>query len=309
MYRHIPPASLNVLKALSHLHYLSNKHLVELGLASSEHSLNAHALRSLLPPRTRKARAKDEDAPKRKPKDSYRYHYCGSVRYGNEELKGFHQLPDIHYMTAKGREYLYWKCADELDDDEDIWIPAPNKTRTNDYFHLTQYVYAHMYLRRLCDHRGWVIERDSHYYQGLATGERGKPVSQNTVIWEQKGEKQITPDGLFVINMDGKRRLFALEMTRHTQTGDALKQLYKYLRALPSIKAKFLDADLHADPFVLSVHHDNSVFRNLKKRVAAHDAFKPAIGGVMFAELNDMKPGTGDAWTLADGSPAPVFAE
>ena len=51
MFNRISPQALEVMKALSYFHFLTNNHLVELGVAASAHSLNAKAIRELVPKR------------------------------------------------------------------------------------------------------------------------------------------------------------------------------------------------------------------------------------------------------------------
>ena len=72
----LPKQSLEVLKALSYFHYLTNQQLLNLGVAKSADSLKNWALAKLLPPPQSKA--------PNGAKHLSRY-YCNSLRYGNTD--------------------------------------------------------------------------------------------------------------------------------------------------------------------------------------------------------------------------------
>jgi len=303
MFTRIPPASLEVLKALSFFHYLNNDQLVELGIAKSDHSLNAHALRYLVP---RRDKTGNVVLDKSKQKAKY---LCNNLKYGNKEAakKGV-KLPYLHFMTQRGKDYLYWACEDELTYD-DIWFPKPKEALTNDYFHRTNYVSTHIYIRRWAQIAGAEIDFATHDYQADPNKPpaRGRPASINEIIWDQANNKEAKPDGIFGIDHKGKKRVFLVELHRTTQTKLVVEQLYRNFRAGPAIRAKFHDYPVANDPFILSVHDKPGVLKATRKRVMETPAFDPVRKGVLFAQLEDLRAGFADAWTYADGSPVPLF--
>ena len=304
MFVRIPPASLEVLKALSYFHYLTNEQLVELGVANSVHSLNAWAMQSLVPKRDRLGNvALDKGKLKAK-------YLCNNLRFGGDaERSKQGKQPYIHFMTEAGRNYLYWACEDELLNSEDIWIPKPKDALSNDYFHRIDYVTAHIRFRKWAAQSGAVIDFAHHDYQGDPNRplERGRPVSINQIVWDERTGKKAKPDGIYGIDYKGKKRLFLVEMHKSTATKQVLEQIGRNFNAAPAINAKFHDYPTPNDPFVLSVHYNHSTLKATKRRALEIPALAPFLPGLMFAHLDDLRDGFAGAWSYADDREVKMF--
>ena len=309
MFNRISPQALEVLKALSYFHFLTNNHLVELNVAASAHSLNAKALKELVPPR-------DDNGNVRSGNGRMRSKYlCNNLRFGGiKDGSGKKQVKVayLHYLTERGRKFLYWALNDEIEalgEDFEIWIPKPNDTLSNDYFHRCNYVYAHIYLRRWAQLAGAEIDFFTHYYQANPNRSelRGHPPSINQVIWNPQKNSAATPDGLCGITHNGKSRLFVVEMHRHTETKRVIDQLYRNMRATAAIRAKFPDYPTTNDPFVLSIYTEPTIMAAVRKRISRNPSFAPVLKGLLFASLEDLKSGFADAWKYADGTAVNLF--
>ncbi|NKC12715.1 MAG: hypothetical protein GKR94_11085 [Gammaproteobacteria bacterium] len=101
--------------------------------------------------------------------------------------------------------------------------------------------------------------------------------------------------------MGESQRVFALEVTRKTPIKPAFEQFYEYLHGLSAIRARFECTAYTRTPFVLSVHHDSSTFRQFRQRVLASPAFEPALRGLLFTELEALKTGFASAWCMQMG--------
>lgn len=306
MFNRISPQALNVLKALSYFHFLTNNHLVELGVAKSTHSLNVKAIRELVPKR-------DDNGNVRTGNGRMRAKYlCNNLRFGGlDDGSGQKQVKTayLHYLTERGLNYLYWACEDELDPEHELWIPKPNDTLSTDYFHRCNYIYAHIYLRRWAQQSGAEIDFFNHYYQTDTNRPmfRGRPPSVNQVIWNPQKQSTATPDGLCGITYNGKSRLFVVEMHRHTDTKRVIDQLYRNMRAGAAIRAKFPEYETANDPFVLSIYTKPEIMRAVQKRIATNPSFAPVLKGVLFASLEELKSDFENAWEYADKSDVPLF--
>ena len=306
MFNRISPQAQEVLKALSFFHFLTNNHLVELGVAKSAHSLNVKAIRELVPKR-------DDNGNVRTGNGRHRAKYlCNNLRFGGLSDGSGQKIVKtayLHYLTERGRNYLYWAFEDEIDPDEEIWIPKPNDTLSNDYFHRSNYIYAHIYLRRWAQQFGAEIDLFTHYYQADPHRQmfRGRPPSVNQVIWNPEKQSAATPDGLCGVTYKGKSRLFIVEMHRHTDTKRVIDQLYRNMRAGAAIRAKFPEYPTTNDPFVLSIYTKPEIMRAVQKRVLGNPTFEPVLKGLLFATLDGLKGNFSTAWQYADNSPAPLF--
>lgn len=306
MFNSITPQALEVLKALSYFHFLTNNHLVELGVAKSAHSLNVKAIPSLVPPR-------DENGNVRTGTGKHRAKYlCNNLRFGgisNKQGKKQIKTAYLHYLTERGRNYLHWACGDEIDPDDDIWVPKPNDTLSNDYFHRCEYVFAHIYLRRWAQQSGAEIDFFNHYYQADddRPEARGRPPSVNQVTWNPQRNAVATPDGLCGITYKGRSRLFVVEMHRHTDTKRVIDQLYRNMRAGAAIRAKFPEYETANDPFVMSLYTEANIMRAVQKRIRENPTFAPVLKGIVFARLDDLQTDFAAAWRYADNSPVVLF--
>lgn len=101
MFNRISPQALEILKALSYFHFLTNNHLVELGVAKSAHSLNVRAIRELVPKR-------DDNGNVHTGSGRHRAKYlCNNLRFGGvSDGSGKKQVKTayLHYLTERRNE-------------------------------------------------------------------------------------------------------------------------------------------------------------------------------------------------------------
>lgn len=309
--QHLPPASLKILKALCNFHYLTKPQMVELGLAKSVGSLDNHALPYLAPIRDKSTG--QEVIPKGKRKTAF---YCRSLRYGqrdpSEKLGKQHYM---YYLTKAGLDRVYWEFQDEFLSGagdlqyNNLWIPSPKDTLSNDYHHRRLYVSTHIAIRQWAKQAGAKIDFFTHDYQGDPSRPRlhGKPPSVNQVVWDKSGGKSAKPDGIICLTYRGKSRIFVLELHHRTPTKLVIDQLYRNFCAAKAIRAKFPDFSVNNDPYVLSVHATPNTQKAVMGRVLSSNVFEQVQNGLFFALLANLNQKFDSAWAYANGEPVTLF--
>lgn len=309
----LPPASLNILKALCTYHYLTKPQMVELGLAASVASLENHALPRIAP--TLDKDTGKEKIPRGKRQDAF---HARCLRNGDFPPGERPKKSDyMYYLTPTGLEAVYWAFEQEFLSEraeppfDQIWVPKEKKKLTNDYFHRRAYVDAHIALRRWVRRTGVQLDFFTHYYRGDPARPKlhGRPTPINYVAWDKHQRRRINPDGLLGLTMGEVPRLFVLELHNETDTGLVVDQLYRNFAASEAILAKFPHYQTRNNPFVLSVHTRPEVLTATKAQVLANPVFADVLPGLVFAQLDELKAEFTSAWHYVDGRTVTLFKD
>ncbi len=308
----LPPASLNILKALSIYHYLTKPQMVELGLAASVASLENHALPRIAP--TLDKDTGEEKIPRGKRQDAY---HARSLRNGDFPPGERPKKADyMYYLTSKGLDEVYWAFEEEFLSElaeqpfDEIWLPKEKKKLTNEYFHRRAYIDVHIALRRWAAQSGAKLDFITHDYQGDPHRPklRGRPPSVNHVVWDERRQRRIKPDGLLGLTIGDVSRLFVLELHGEgSETALVIDQLYRNFTAAPAILAKFPHYETSNNTFVLSVHTRPEVLATVKTQVLTNPVFADVLPGLFFAQLDHLKTDFSAAWHYADGRLVEMF--
>lgn len=176
---------------------------------------------------------------------------------------------------------------------------------TADYFHRVAYVDFCIALHRWTDAAGYGVLSALHYFDKTGSNRRGEGMAVQSRVDMADG-RFIIPDGVFLIDVGEKRRAFAVEIHNETDTKRVVRQLEGHLLAIGNGAVSHkVGHDMAA--YVFSVSTDRGLMERVRTRIAALPTFAHVHLLFCFNSLDTLKEGFSDGWTLADGSPAPVF--
>ena len=236
---------IKVLKALAHYKYLTKKHFIALGIASTQQKLDERVLNRL--------------------------------RHGNDRLiktssisleRPFGRPPQIYTLTSHGASIL----AEYMDIDvSSISRPIGGVQFSRDMYHRDNFIYCWIALDQWAEKKGYQVNFFDAYYdcEGAQRLTEGRIRRKTSVFVDGRTR---TPDGNFMLDMAGDKRLFTLELHRFTDTKKICEQL--------NIHARIITGDILTDKYkhqfsnyVLSIHTRKSTLQATKARLLQNAKF------------------------------------
>lgn len=207
------------------------------------------------------------------------------------------RIPHLYYLTPKGAEF----AAEMLNIDlADVKHPAPQAVASfRDYAHRVSTIDFFISLRNWAKSKGFEVLFTDSYFDKIGANRGAEKLRAKTKV--DFGEGYIIPDGAGMIETNGIKHLFLLEVYNGMDTKRVIEQLEKHLVAIsegsPSIKY-----DFDRGNFVAVVFDSPEAKNAAMKRMSENPHFKEFKKYFRFKTIDDFKNSFYDGWELFDKS-------
>ena len=277
----ITHGAMAVLRALNEYQYMIGPQMVEIGISKSERSIRE----KILP------RLKKRKNPLVEWKD-----------FGALPKKG--RLHTVYCLSKYGAAALAEADGINLNAVE---YPRGGIQYVDDYFHRVATVDFHIQLDHWADEAEAKIKFFTAYFEKVRHGTgrktQAKFLSKNSIALK---DRNIVPDGIFMFEIAGKKRLCILEIHYSDKTRRIYDQLTVHMRLLAEGSINNLYEHDKA-PFVLSVYENRGQQENIKKRLLNDPGFEAFKKLFLFNTIENFKKRFSSGWHYANGEYAKIF--
>ena len=276
----LPDQTLETLKSLAVYQYLTAAQLVEVGVSKSVPSLRNNTLRPLInskPP-------------------LIMLHDLGKIAGGG-------RYPYLYFLSEAGAKLVE---AHLRYPGGKICFPKSEVRFKFDALHRISFIDFHIAFKNWLKTTDVELEFFDCYFETIKTTwrQRGRPESKTGI---RGGEDYIEPDGVFMFQAKGKKRLCLVEYHRTTAPNEIIKKLNLFLKVmssgLPSQKYQHDKAN-----FVLSVHENATTMRTTMYRLLTVEGFTNFLPLFHFNTLAQVKKEFAVGWMLANSNQSTLFA-
>lgn len=266
------------LEALATYQYLTAQQMADIGILANVKNIRDRVLPRLMAPS----------------RPLVRY-----VQFPTHPIKG--SLSRVYVLTQRGANTL----ADYLRiDPGQIRYPVGGIQFTHDYFHRLAFVNFHISLRKWAAVNDAEIEFVDAYFEKIGA-QRGKsPMTAKTQV--RSDGINIIADGIFRVNINGKRRLCAVEIHNNWESGKIADQINRHITAI-SMNLFSLKYQHPSANFVLSIHENMTTLESTRKRLLALPDFTEFLPLVVLNLQEQVSQDFSKGWITADGNISLLF--